>query len=152
MSVAIKLAVPYSKEHFESMTIRETVLGSKIHLDKEADYVTFVAQEKGQIVGTLSVQLATLPFARIRQVAVLPEHQGKQIGNQLIQCAEQFLREKQIKWIVLSGRTSATGFYEKNDYHHTSFSFSKHLQKFYWFYKKLPVVATKEEQLAEAME
>lgn len=149
MSVTIKLAAPYSKEHFESMTIRETVLDSTINLDKEADYVTFVAKEKEQIIGTLSVQLGSLKTARIRQVAVLPEYQGKRIGNKLIQAAEQFLDEKGVRWVVLSGRVSATGFYEKNAYQHTRFTFTRHFQDFYWFYKRLTTATTEEGQLVE---
>lgn len=33
----IKLATPYSKEHFESITIREQVLDSTVHLAAEGD-------------------------------------------------------------------------------------------------------------------
>lgn len=133
----IKLATQFSKEHFEAMTLREEVLGSTTNLDKEKNLAVYVAMENGKVIGTAAVQLYPFSFARVRQVAVSPDHQGKQIGSSLLDKCEAFAKNKDHSRVILTGRTTASLFYLKRDYRALLFPFKKHEIDFMWMGKNV---------------
>lgn len=54
--------------------------------------------------------------AMIGRVVVLPEYRGRGLGRQVIQEAEQWIRELGFAEAVLESRLEAVGFYKKLDY------------------------------------
>jgi len=54
--------------------------------------------------------------ARIRQMAVSPAQQGKGLGRSLLGEVESELRSRGFRYLQLSARSSAVGFYEKMGY------------------------------------
>jgi ribosomal protein S18 acetylase RimI-like enzyme len=54
--------------------------------------------------------------AKIRQMAVDPEHQGKGYGSRIICFLEEFLAPKGFTHFSMHARLSAVGFYEKLGY------------------------------------
>lgn len=133
----IQLAPLSSKHHFEAITLREDVLGTKVDLNKEEKLTIFVAIEKGKVIGTAAVELYPFGIARIRQVAVSPAYQGKAVGTRLLARCESFAREQRRSNIILTGRKSASRFYLKQDYRIFLFPFQKHHIDFFWLKKKV---------------
>ena len=52
----------------------------------------------------------------MRQVAVLPEYQGKGIGQELVWFSEEYVREKGGTHIILHSRETVVPFYQKLGY------------------------------------
>lgn len=133
----IQLAPKFSPKDYEAMTLRKQVLGGKINVKQEKNWTTFVAVEKGQVIGTASIQLYPFKAARIRQVAVAPEFQGKRIGNQLLDHCEAHALTQGHSIVLLTGRKNASIFYLKRDYRILLFPFKKHDINFFWMGKKI---------------
>lgn len=133
----IQLAKESSPNAYEAMTLRKQVLGSKINGKQEKKWTTYVAVEDGKVIGTASIQLYPFNFARVRQVAVAPEFQGKRIGNQLLDHCEAYAMEQGHSVIILTGRKNASIFYMKRDYRILLFPFKKHDINFFWMGKRL---------------
>ena len=55
-------------------------------------------------------------YVKMRQVAVTPKAQGKQIGRKLVQFSEQIAKNKGFTRIDLNARETAVDFYLKNGY------------------------------------
>ena len=136
----IEMAELFSKEHTSAVKLRKQVLGGKIDWEKEKNLHVFVAVENDEVVGTAAIQLYPFGIARVRQVAVSPEHQGKHIGDQLMSRLEEFAQEQGHFRIILTGRKTAQIFYMKRDYHRVLFPFTKHEIEFLWMTKVLPAV------------
>ncbi|WP_379947153.1 GNAT family N-acetyltransferase [Enterococcus devriesei] len=136
----IEMAELFSKEHAGALKLRKQVLGGKLDLSNEKKLAVFVAIEAGEVVGTAAIQLYPLGIARIRQVAVSPEHQGQGIGDQLMNRVEEYAQEQWHYRIILTGRKSAQRFYQKREYHRLLFAFKKHEIEFLWLTKGLPAV------------
>ncbi|MBP1044785.1 GNAT family N-acetyltransferase [Enterococcus sp. BWM-S5] len=133
----IQLVPKFSQRDYEAMTLRKQVLNSKIDLKQEEKWTTYVAVENGQVIGTASIQLYSLKFARIRQVAVAPEFQGKRIGNHLLDHCEAYALAQGHSVVLLTGRKNASLFYLKRDYRLLLFPFKKHDINFFWMGKKI---------------
>lgn len=133
----IQLVSKFSQMDYEAMTLRKQVLGAKIDLKKEKSLVTYVAIEDGHVIGTASLQLYPMKIARIRQVAVAPEFQGKRIGNQLLDRCEAYAKKHQHTVVILTGRKNASIFYLKREYRILLFPFKKHDINFFWMGKRL---------------
>jgi N-acetylglutamate synthase-like GNAT family acetyltransferase len=58
--------------------------------------------------------------ARIRQLAVDDALQGKGVGRKLMLLAEQAVKERGVSTVMLHGRLTARGFFEKLGYHAVS--------------------------------
>jgi predicted GNAT family N-acyltransferase len=54
--------------------------------------------------------------ARVRQMAVAPAHQGKGLGQRIMQEMENSLRARGFKNLELDARAAAVGFYKKLGY------------------------------------
>ena len=138
----IRIAEHFSKEHFGAVKLRKQVLGSKIDYKQEEKLIVFVAIENGEVVGTASVQLYRWQVARVRQVAVLPEYQGKSIGDQLMASCEAFAKAHNHPRLVLTARKVSSLFYLKRDYHIFLFSFKRQAIDFFWMTKRLDTLET----------
>lgn len=53
---------------------------------------------------------------QLRGMAILKEHQGKGIGNIILNYGEKFLKEKNIDIIWCNAREVAINFYKRNGY------------------------------------
>lgn len=76
-----------------------------------------------KIVGVLSLYdkrnavFDELSQFQLRGMAVLPEYQNRNIGNQLLDFAEDYARNLKIELIWCNARESAIGFYSARNYH-----------------------------------
>lgn len=138
----IRIAEHFSQEHCGAVQLRKQVLGSKIDYKQEEKLHIFVAIKDGKVVGTASVQLYRWRIARVRQVAVLPEYQGKHIGDQLMASCEAFAKEHNHPRLILTARKVSSLFYLKRDYHIFLFAFQKQAIDFFWMTKRLDVLET----------
>lgn len=68
------------------------------------------------VAGTLIVHHIDAREAKLRQMAVAQEHQGKQIGSALMAHAEGLIMDGPYRLVSLHARQSAVGFYEKHGY------------------------------------
>ena len=53
---------------------------------------------------------------KLRQMAVVPSHQGQRIGQRLLAYAESMACDRGFERIVLHARENAVGFYEKSGF------------------------------------
>jgi len=102
--------------------LRENVLrkplGLSLHnedLSTEADETVFVAVEDNRVVGCVMVK-KTGDVAKVRQMAVAAEMQGRGIGRLLMTEAESWIWKNGFKKIALHARISAETFYQKLGY------------------------------------
>lgn len=68
-----------------------------------------------EIVGILTV-IKNGKIAQLRGMAVLEEHQGKNIGRKLVEKVEEMLSEEHFTKIWMNARETAVPFYEKLGY------------------------------------
>lgn len=102
--------------------IQAMVKGFNIPLDGEFDehdtpdtkYV--VVLDNGFPIATCRLYEEDETTAKIERVVVLEEYRGKGIGKYLIEGAEEWIREKGYKKIIITSRDEAVGFYEKSGY------------------------------------
>lgn len=71
----------------------------------------YVAIENDKVVGCCSLEIYSPKLAELRSLAVLPEHQGKKIGRQLVNVCIQEAKEKNIFEILAV--TDKVAFFEK---------------------------------------
>ncbi|WP_314575852.1 GNAT family N-acetyltransferase [Enterococcus gilvus] len=133
----IEEAELFSKAHTGAVKLRKQVLGGKIDWEKEKRLHVFVAIENEEVIGTASIQLYPFGIARVRQVAVSPDHQGHGIGDQLMSRLEDFALEEDHFHLFLTGRKSAQLFYMKRAYRPILVPFTKHDLSFIWMTKAL---------------
>jgi len=79
---------------------------------------------KGQVVGCVLVAFPD-KGAKIRQISVNEGYRGRGIGTQLIQEAEQAVRERHIGIVTLHARLASRAFFEKLGYRATSDVFTE---------------------------
>lgn len=102
--------------------VQGMVKGFNIPLNKEFDehdgpdteYV--VVLDKGFPIATCRIFKIDDEIAKIERVVVLEEYRKKGTGRFLIEGAEEWIREKNYKKIVITSRDEAVGFYEKLGY------------------------------------
>ena len=70
----------------------------------------------GELVACAAVVPVSPGEARIRQMAVSPDRQGRGLGQRLMEGMEKELRARGVRRCVLNARRSAVGFYEKLGY------------------------------------
>lgn len=91
--------------------------------------VHFGLYDNEDIAGVISVFRAANPAFtdelqfQIRGMAVLPQHQKKGFGEQLVQHAEEYVKQAGGNLIWFNAREAATGFYKKTGYHITGSPF-----------------------------
>lgn len=77
-------------------------------------HIAFV--EQGAVRGTVLLKLPGGTVARLRQMAVSPELQGRGVGRQLVRRAEEIAREHGYRRMELHARMIARPFYERLGY------------------------------------
>lgn len=79
------------------------------------DHVALVAEEDGEIVGTLYANLATAHFGYVFGVYTVPAARGRGVGRALMQAIAAHLREQGREYVVLSVDTPNEGAREFYD-------------------------------------
>ena len=70
----------------------------------------------GEVVGTLRIDLLDEARAALRLVAVHPERQRQGHGSALLRLAEDFVRRRGRRRVVVHGNPATIGFYIDNGY------------------------------------
>lgn len=117
--------IPFdSNEYHIVWQLREDVLRKPLglslkneDLSGEKDEIVFAAQEGEETVGCLLVRKLQNGSIKLRQMAIAPAHQGKGIGAELLQAAEDFALENDALFLELHARETAVSFYEKEGFH-----------------------------------
>jgi ribosomal protein S18 acetylase RimI-like enzyme len=73
------------------------------------DHVALVAEEDGEVVGTLYANLATAHFGYVFGVYTVPAVRGRGVGRALMQAIAAHLREQGREYVVLSVDTPNEG-------------------------------------------
>jgi hypothetical protein len=113
-----------SPQYEEERRLREEVLRRPLGLSlteedlaREEDQLHFgLFEPGGELVACAVAVLLSPTEARIRQMAVSPDHQRQGLGRRLLEYLENDLRARGFRTLVLNARTSAVGFYERLGY------------------------------------
>jgi ribosomal protein S18 acetylase RimI-like enzyme len=93
---------PYPPGGFEPLLVRE--------------HVALVAEEDGEVLGTVYANLSSPHFGYVFGVYTRPEARGRGVGRELMRAIAGVLRDQGRPWVVLSVDTpnqGARAFYEK---------------------------------------
>lgn len=117
------LVSPQSDAYADVFALREEILrrplGMSLHNeDLSRDYtdVIMAGRIEGKIVCCLMLHHVNAQEVQLRQMAVYEAWQGKGVGRQLVQAAEQLAAEKGYKKMILHARDVAKGFYSSMQY------------------------------------
>lgn len=127
----------FTPVHQAALDLRQEVLGTVHDFELEEKLTVFVALEEGKVIGTAAVQLYPLGIARVRQVATSVEARGKSVGTKLMDACEDYALMMGEHQVVLTGRQTASGFYNKRGYEQFLLPFSNHGIEFLWMRKYL---------------
>ena len=83
--------------------------------DEDQQIHLLAVDAPGAVIGCVLVAFSG-ERAKIRQMAVEPAYQRQGIGTELIQRAEQIIRERNVRQVTLHARLSACTFYERLGY------------------------------------
>ncbi len=112
-----------SIEYKKSVLLRDKVLREPLGLYYTDDYLL---RDKGQIIlggyeekiiqAVLHLKIVNTETIQMRQVAVKKNRQGKGVGGELVQFAENIAKDRDFKRIELNARETSIHFYEKQGY------------------------------------
>ncbi|HOY14528.1 MAG TPA: GNAT family N-acetyltransferase [Saprospiraceae bacterium] len=112
-----------SSEYEESIILRDLVLRKPLGMqflpeDLAAEYDSFhlVIKEHEEIIACLVLKPIDQKILKMRQVAVHPTRQGKNIGRQLVEFSEAITKSKGYDTIELHARKTAVPFYLRLGY------------------------------------
>lgn len=116
--------IEYHGSHYkEWLAVRHTMLRAPLglkftseQLAKDEKDTLLAAFWNDGIVGTLIIHHVSKEEAKLRQMAVLDAHQGKNIGSALMAYAEGSIVTQPYEIISLHARQGAVGFYKKHGY------------------------------------
>lgn len=116
--------VPFgSSDYKELLDIRNEVLRRPIGMElRPKDVATddkefhLGAFDNGKAIGCVLLRPLSDERIQLRQMAVLDNYRGQNIGAKLVQFAEDFSRQKKYKAIETRARKTAEGFYKKLGY------------------------------------
>ncbi len=121
--MALKLIDHGSPEYQQMVRLRNDILRRPLGLDflpgeleKEKEEILIAAFEDDKMLGCCMLIKVDEQRARLRQMAVLNNLQGKGIGRALMQFAENIARDRGFRAVMMHARKTATGFYEKLGY------------------------------------
>jgi len=121
--MALKLIDYGSPEYQQMVQLRNDILRKplglafqKEELEKEADDILIGAFDEDNMLGCCILTDMQNGCARLRQMAVKKNMQGKGIGESIMTFAENLARDKGFKRLTMHARDSALGFYEKFGY------------------------------------
>jgi GNAT superfamily N-acetyltransferase len=125
--MALKIIDFGTPEYQQMIKMREDILRkplgltfSKEEIEKEKDNLLIGAFEDEQMLGCCMIVEMEQGKARLRQMAVLNNLQGKGIGRALIQFAENLARDHGYRVMNMHARKPTVPFFEKMGYKITS--------------------------------
>lgn len=121
--MALKILDHGSHEYRQMVKLREDMLRKPLglgftpqELEEEKNNMLIAAFEEEDILGCCMLVEENSQIARLRQMAVLNDLQGKGIGRALMSFAENIARDRGYKILSMHARKNAIGFYEKMGY------------------------------------
>ena len=121
--MALKILDHGSHEYRQMVKLREDMLRKPLglgftpqELEEEKNNMLIAAFEEEDILGCCMLVEENSQTARLRQMAVLNDLQGKGIGRALMSFAENIARDRGYKILSMHARKNAIGFYEKMGY------------------------------------
>lgn len=119
----IKIIDHNTSEYQKMLALRYQVLREPLgltflmeDLEKEKDDILIAAFEEDTLLGCCLLTKSDHNTVRLRQMAVAGNLQGKGIGQQMMQFAENVARDIGNHKITMHARKGAIGFYEKQGY------------------------------------
>ncbi|GAB4138531.1 GNAT family N-acetyltransferase [Thermopirellula anaerolimosa] len=120
---AIRTIAHGSAAYAAELALRKKVLRDPLGLEftqeelrTDARSIHLGCFQDDRLLGCLVLTPGAGGDVRMRQVAVLPELQGRGIGTALVTTAEALAREKGFRRMVLHARQSAVPFYQRLGY------------------------------------
>lgn len=121
--MALKIIDHGTVEYRQMVKLRDDILRKPLglgftpeELESERDNLLIAAFEDERMLGCCMLIEERPGVARLRQMAVLNDLQGKGIGRALMNFAENIARDRGFKTICMHARANAVGFYEKVGY------------------------------------
>ncbi|MBP7557075.1 MAG: GNAT family N-acetyltransferase [Chitinophagaceae bacterium] len=121
--MALKIIDHGTVEYRQMVKLRDDILRKPLglgftpeELESERDNLLIAAFEDERMLGCCMLVEEKPGVARLRQMAVLNDLQGKGIGRALMNFAENIARDRGFKTICMHARANAIGFYEKVGY------------------------------------
>lgn len=121
--MALKIIDYGTTEYRQMVKLRDDILRkplglsfSESDLQGEESHLLIAAFEDDRMLGCCMLIEEKPGLARLRQMAVLNDLQGKGIGRALMNFAENIARDRGFKSICMHARAHAVGFYEKVGY------------------------------------
>lgn len=121
--MALRIIDHGSNEYRQMVKLRDDILRRPLglgfteeELAKEKDNMLIGAFEDDDMLGCCMLVEENPTTARLRQMAVLNDLQGKGVGRALMQFAENLARDRGYKVLSMHARKNAVGFYEKVGY------------------------------------
>ncbi|ALO47479.1 GNAT family N-acetyltransferase [Pseudohongiella spirulinae] len=117
--------IEYGSDLYKALLeLRQRVLRAPLGLSLWDENLTLESQQwhfafldtVGRPVACLTVVPLEGTRAKLRQMAVQPDCQGRGLGRQLLQAVEKVLKQDGFKTLELHARQSAVPFYEKSGY------------------------------------
>ena len=100
----------------QAMNVEEFGIPVEYEIDEKEDYGYIVAFDEVHPVATCRVHQLDEETAKIERVVTLKKYRGTGVGRAVITEAENWLRERCVKKIIITSRDEAVGFYEKLGY------------------------------------
>ncbi|WP_375562219.1 GNAT family N-acetyltransferase [Bernardetia sp. OM2101] len=113
-----------SKDYWDTVHLRELVLrqplgmrfsSEELELENNSYHIAAYDENQKIIGAAMFVPLSSTKL-KMRQVVVADDWQGRGIGKELIEFAENFAQSKGYKIVEANVRQKAMGFYEKLNY------------------------------------
>jgi predicted GNAT family N-acyltransferase len=121
--MALKIIDHGTPEYQQMLKLRDDILRKPLglsfstdELEKEKDHLLIAAYEDDHMLGCCMLVKENTYTARLRQMAVINDLQGKGIGKALMQFAENLARDRGFRKLTMHARKNAIGFYEKLGY------------------------------------
>ena len=112
-----------SQQYLQMVNLRDNLLRRPIGLTfshdeliKEIDDTLIACMEDEKMLGCCILTKLDNTTARLRQMAVADNLQGKGVGASIMNFAENLAADKGYKKIILHARDTVIGFYEKFGY------------------------------------
>ncbi len=121
--MALKIIDYGTHEYRQMVKLRDDLLRkplgltfTKEELEDEKENMLIAAFEDDDILGCCMLVEKDTEIARLRQMAVLNNLQGKGVGTAILQFAENLARDRGYKKIMMHARKNTTDFFEKSGY------------------------------------
>ena len=123
MPLAVRPFVHASAHYDAALALRRRILRAPLGLDFSAEQLAGEAEDAhlgafldDRMVATVVLSPCDATTVKLRQMAVDPDLQGRDIGSQLLRAAEDHARAGGKTRIVMAARLTARAFYARNGY------------------------------------